>query len=95
MRRRAPANGVVNNTSQGGTAEALDPVGEYAELAVRATASLGLDYAGVDIVESVPPRVLEVNALPSFTSLHAATGVNPALDVWALVLSRLAERVAQ
>ena len=95
MRRHAPDNGLVNNTSQGGTAEALDPVGEYAELAVRATASLGLDYAGVDIVESVPPRVLEVNALPSFTALHTATGVNPALDIWALVLSRIAERGTQ
>lgn len=95
MRRHAPDNGLVNNTSKGGTTEAIDPVGEYVELAVRATASLGLDYAGVDIVESVPPRVLEVNALPSFTSLHAATGVNPALDIWALVLSRIAERDTQ
>lgn len=95
VRRHAPAGGLVNNSSQGGVAEAIDPFGEYADLAVLATESLGLDYAGVDIVESLPPRVLEVNALPSFTSLHAATGVNPALDIWALLLSKLAERGVQ
>lgn len=95
VRRHAPDNGLVNNTSQGGTAEAIDPFGEHAELAVRATASLGLDYAGVDIVESTPPRVLEVNALPSFTSLYAATGINPALDIWALATSKLADRGIQ
>ncbi len=92
MRRHAAGDGLLNNTSQGGSGEAVEPVGEHADLAVQAVRALGLDYAGVDIIESAPLRVLEVNALPSFTALHATTGINPADDIWRLVATRLSER---
>ena len=55
---------------------------EAADLAVKATESLGLFYAGVDIVESNPMRVLEVNSLPSFVRMNEATDVNPADYIW-------------
>ena len=81
MRRHALAGGFINNTNKGGRVESLY-LREAADLAVKATESLGLFYAGVDIVESNPMRVLEVNSLPSFVKLKEATDVNPADYIW-------------
>ena len=81
MRRYALAGGFINNTNKGGRVESLY-LREAADLAVKATESLGLFYAGVDIVESDPMRVLEVNSLPSFVKLKEATDVNPADYIW-------------
>ena len=81
MRRHALPGGFINNTNKGGRVESLY-LREAADLAVKATESLGLFYAGVDIVESNPMRVLEVNSLPSFVKLKEATDVNPADYIW-------------
>ncbi|MFQ6080978.1 MAG: RimK family alpha-L-glutamate ligase [Candidatus Bathyarchaeia archaeon] len=49
------------------------------ELALRATKSMGLLYAGVDILETENgPVLLEVNGSPSWQGLQKATGVNVA-----------------
>lgn len=93
MRRHNGGDGFENNASRGGPVEEVhDP--EAAALAVAATEALGLWYAGVDIVESEPRRVLEVNALPSFVALEAVTGVNPAVAIWEMVRDALAGRAA-
>lgn len=87
-RRHAAGGEFINNVSRGARMESVFSK-EAAELSVRATSALGLFYAGVDLVETEPMRVLEVNSLPSFTGLFEATGVNPAIYVWRAVKERL------
>jgi glutathione synthase/RimK-type ligase-like ATP-grasp enzyme len=50
---------------------------EILEMGVRAARALGLDYAGVDIMEtSRGPVVLEANGSPGWQALKKATGVD-------------------
>lgn len=93
MRRHAPEGQFVTNVSAGGTAEPADTSSAASQLAVAATQALGLLYAGVDVIESDPPRILEVNALPSFVALAQTTGINPAEYIWRSVSDSL--RVGQ
>jgi len=52
------------------------------KLAVEAAKSLGLLYAGVDILEGEEKAVvLEVNGSPSWQGLRKATGVNVAEEL--------------
>jgi len=67
------------NTAQGAIAQILKPSKELAEIAIKACEVLGLDYAGIDVIESKEGyMVLEVNAAPLWKGLMSATGVNPA-----------------
>jgi RimK family alpha-L-glutamate ligase len=51
-----------------------------AELCVRAAAALGADYAGVDLLRAADgcDHVIEVNAIPGWHGVEAATGVDVA-----------------
>ncbi len=50
---------------------------EILGLGVKAVKAIGLDYAGVDIIESERgPVILEVNGAPGWQALKAATGVD-------------------
>ncbi|WP_295692082.1 hypothetical protein [uncultured Maricaulis sp.] len=62
---------------------------EPAQLAIAATAALGLDVAGVDLFWSKgnPPRVLEVNANPSFASLEKLGQTALARQIWTDILA--------
>ncbi|MFB6074840.1 MAG: RimK family alpha-L-glutamate ligase [Haloarculaceae archaeon] len=52
---------------------------EVVDVAERATAAVGLDYAGIDIVEGPEGfAVLEVNPTAGFRGLFEASGVSPA-----------------
>jgi ribosomal protein S6--L-glutamate ligase len=52
---------------------------EILEMGVQATTALGLDYAGVDIIESEHgPVILEVNGAPGWQALKEATGIDVA-----------------
>lgn len=77
MRRTAPQGGFRSNLHRGGEAEALELAPEYAEAAVRAVRVIGLEVAGVDMLESRDgPKIMEVNSSPGFEGLELATGVN-------------------
>jgi len=84
------------NVHQGGRAEParLDRATEA--LAVRAARVLGLDYAGVDLLEDGDgPVVLEVNGTPLFRGIFEATGRDMAIDIVEHALERVAERTAK
>jgi hypothetical protein len=60
-----------------------------AEIARRATDAVGLDYAGVDLIEGEGSwYVLEVNPTAGFRGLYRATGTSPAPHIAALALRR-------
>lgn len=65
------------NVAQGGTMKKEPVPEEYVKLAISATNLLGLDYAGVDIIESDEgPIILEVNGSPGWQALKESTGVD-------------------
>jgi RimK family alpha-L-glutamate ligase len=68
------------NVAQGARAEALVVSDELREIALRATRTLGADYAGVDVLplEGGGYSVIEVNGIPGWRGLKAATGVDAA-----------------
>jgi RimK family alpha-L-glutamate ligase len=91
IERTAPAGDWRTNVSRGGSGRAFDLPSEWAELALRATAVVGADYAGVDLLPSRDGRVyvLEVNGIPGWKGLQHATGV----DVAGAIVDHLVERV--
>ncbi|MBN2228767.1 MAG: RimK family alpha-L-glutamate ligase [Candidatus Thorarchaeota archaeon] len=76
------------NVHGGGEAELTELLPEYEECAIKAAEVLGLDYTGIDIIESPNgPCVIEANAAPSWSALARVTG----LDIAALIVDRLVE----
>jgi tetrahydromethanopterin:alpha-L-glutamate ligase len=63
----------VTNVARGARVEAVDAKGTMADLAVAATAAVGADYAGVDLMKDDEGRylVLEVNSIPAWRGLQA------------------------
>src|SRR6266511_2679286 len=77
MRRTARAGEFRSNIHRGGVAEAVALEREYAEAAVKAARVMGLEVAGVDMLEArTGPKIMEVNSSPGFEGLEAATGVD-------------------
>jgi RimK family alpha-L-glutamate ligase len=74
------SDGWRTNLARGGAAQAVTLPDAWASLALRAAAAVGAEYAGVDLL---PARdgtvyVLEVNGIPGWEGLQAATGVDVA-----------------
>jgi tetrahydromethanopterin:alpha-L-glutamate ligase len=91
IRRIAPPGEFRTNIHLGGVAEEVQLRPEVARLAVAATRCLGLDYAGVDLMETpAGPVVLEVNGTPLFRGIYEATGRDMALPIVEYALARAA-----
>jgi RimK family alpha-L-glutamate ligase len=91
MNRVAPEGEWRTNVALGG--EVLDATGELPEevqdIALRAADVIGLDYAGVDVVEGEEGYfVLEVNPTAGFKGLYQATGRSPAPHIARLAIER-------
>jgi ribosomal protein S6--L-glutamate ligase len=72
-----------SNVAQGGTMVEAEMSKEILELGIKATKIMGLDYCGVDIIESNDgPVILEMNASPGWQGLKKATG----LDIAELII---------
>ena len=70
------------NVAQGGKMVDESVPGDILELGVKATEAMGLDYSGVDIMESPDgPVVLEVNGSPGWQALNVAAGINVADEI--------------
>ena len=79
MRRRARGREFRSNYHLNGTVENVDLPPRYAEAACRAARVLGLNIAGVDLLEGNDgPLVLEVNSSPGLEGIEKARGVNVA-----------------
>jgi len=91
MYRYAPENDWRTNVALGGSVEdAIDDLTpELRGMAADAADAVGLDVAGVDLVESADGwKVLEVNPTAGFKGLHSATGISPAPHIAQLAIER-------
>ncbi len=85
IRRHARPGDWRSNVAVGGRAEAIPISPEIEQVAVRAAGAVGAIMAGVDLLpqEHAPPVVIEVNAVPGWKALSAATGVDVAAEILA------------
>ena len=74
---RKNKNDFRSNISSGGCGTSFQPDQKYIDLAIKAAKSLGLSFAGVDVMFGEDgPIICEVNSNPQFASTLKATGVN-------------------
>jgi ribosomal protein S6--L-glutamate ligase len=90
MRRQGAPDDFRSNLHRGGTAEQVTLSDEEEQAALRAAAAIGLNVAGVDILQSRRgPLVLEVNASPGLEGIEGSTGV----DVAGAIVSFIEDQV--
>ncbi|MGK0223187.1 MAG: ribosomal protein S6--L-glutamate ligase [Limisphaerales bacterium] len=90
MRRTAEGQEFRSNVHRGGRAEAVELSDEYRETAVRSAQILGLQVAGVDMLEGANgPQVMEVNSSPGLEGIESCTG----LDVAGAVIDYISAQV--
>lgn len=90
MRRTAEGQEFRSNVHRGGRAEAVELTDEYRETAVRSAQILGLQVAGVDMLEGAKgPQVMEVNSSPGLEGIESCTD----LDVAGAVIDYISAQV--
>ena len=76
---RSNAKDFRANIANGGRSQAYTPTPREAELAISAAKLLGLDFAGIDILQSENgPLICEVNSNAHFHGMESCTGVDVA-----------------
>jgi ribosomal protein S6--L-glutamate ligase len=79
MMRTAPEGEFRSNIHRGGEGTLVKLPKDFERAAIRAAKVLGLQIAGVDLMESTDgPLILEVNSSPGFEGIEKATGMNVA-----------------
>jgi len=80
----------VTNIHCGAQAVPCDLSPEIEELSLRAAGAIGLDYTGVDIIETDQgPVVIEVNGSPHWQGVYRATGK----DIAGLIVDHLLQKI--
>ena len=91
MHRMSTDGDFRSNLTRGGTMERWTATKEQAEIAIRATEVLGLDFSGVDVLFGKDgPIVCEVNSNAHFKTTQACTGVNMADEIMRYIAGKLA-----
>ena len=91
MRRTAKPGEFRSNLHRGGKGAKVALPREYRSAAIRATRAMGLEVAGVDMLEGKGgPKILEINSSPGLEGIERASGV----DVAGAVITH-AERYAE
>jgi ribosomal protein S6--L-glutamate ligase len=79
MRRQAKRGEFRSNLHRGGLGVRVDLDKRYIQAAVAATKVMGLEIAGVDMLESkTGPKILEINSSPGLEGIERASGVDVA-----------------
>ena len=77
MRRHSPPGDFRSNLHRGGTAEVVELSPNETATAVRAANAMGLEVAGVDLIQSDEgPMVLEINSSPGLEGIETVRGVD-------------------
>jgi ribosomal protein S6--L-glutamate ligase len=79
MRRRAKSGEFRSNLHRGGRGKPIELSKEYTDAAVMAARVIGLEVAGVDMLESGDgPKIMEVNSSPGLEGIEKATKIDVA-----------------
>jgi ribosomal protein S6--L-glutamate ligase len=79
MRRIAKPGEFRSNLHRGGKGNGLRLPRVYRSIAIRATKAMGLEVAGVDMLEARSgPKILEINSSPGLEGIERASGVDVA-----------------
>lgn len=94
MKRQGAEGEFRSNLHRGGIATVIElSVGEK-DAALRAAKALGLDIAGVDMLQSERgPLILEVNSSPGLEGIEQATGVNIAGEIVKFIEERVEKKI--
>jgi len=88
--RVAPTGEWITNVYRGGTAEPINLSPSVEALCVKAAQVVGLDYTGVDVIEtSDGPSILEVNGTPSWMGVDEAWHRSMAAEIVGLVVRKV------
>lgn len=86
----------ITNFAQGASCFATPVSEEMRQLAIRATAAVNADYAGVDLIRGPDGQftVLEVNSVPAWKGLYQATAADIAGSLAKAVSQRISETLS-
>jgi ribosomal protein S6--L-glutamate ligase len=77
MRRQARTGEFRSNLHRGGEGKKVELARDFSEAAVKAARVIGLEVAGVDMLEArTGPKIMEVNSSPGFEGLEKVTGAD-------------------
>ena len=86
MRRTAQLGDFRSNLHRGATSEIIEPNPDMVKTALKAVEVLGLEVAGVDMLQSRRgPLLLEVNASPGLEGIETTTSIDVAVKMIELI----------
>jgi ribosomal protein S6--L-glutamate ligase len=93
MKRQGAEGEFRSNLHRGGVATVIKLSRAEKQAAINAARALGLDVAGVDMLQSARgPLVLEVNSSPGLEGIEGATGVNVAAEIIRFVVESVVKK---
>jgi ribosomal protein S6--L-glutamate ligase len=93
MKRQGAEGEFRSNLHRGGVATVIKLSRAEKLAALNAAKALGLDVAGVDMLQSVRgPLILEVNSSPGLEGIEGATGVNVAAEIVKFVVDSVVKK---
>ena len=93
MKRQGAEGEFRSNLPRGGVATVIKLSRAEKQAALNAAKALGLDVAGVDMLQSLRgPLILEVNSSPGLEGIEGATGVNVAAEIIKFVVDSVVKK---
>jgi len=93
MKRQGAEGEFRSNLHRGGEATVIKLSRAEKQAALNAAKALGLDVAGVDMLQSLRgPLILEVNSSPGLEGIEGATGVNVAAEIVKFVVDSVVKK---
>jgi ribosomal protein S6--L-glutamate ligase len=93
MKRQGAEGEFRSNLHRGGVATIIKLSRAEKQAALNAAKALGLDVAGVDMLQSARgPLILEVNSSPGLEGIEGATGVNVAAEIIKFVVDTVVKK---
>ena len=93
MKRQGAEGEFRSNLHRGGVATVIKLSRAEKQAALNAAKALGLDVAGVDMLQSLRgPLILEVNSSPGLEGIEGATGVNIAAEIIKFVVDSVVKK---
>jgi ribosomal protein S6--L-glutamate ligase len=93
MKRQGAEGEFRSNLHRGGVATVIKLSRAEKQAALNAAKALGLDVAGVDMLQSARgPLILEVNSSPGLEGIEGATGVNVAAEIIKFVVESVVKK---